>query len=68
MLRIDPESNAVEMCCSHLLTAIELQIVYIMTGPEYPRVNIRNGTTVFLTYCPYCGKPFNPNMHGKMFV
>uniref|UniRef100_A0A6M3KZ44 Uncharacterized protein n=1 Tax=viral metagenome TaxID=1070528 RepID=A0A6M3KZ44_9ZZZZ len=65
MLRVDPESNAVEICCSHLLATLELGAIYTMKGGEYPRVNIREGTTVFLTYCPYCGQPFNPDIHGK---
>jgi len=70
MLRIDPKTNAVEMCCPWFLRVLSMRVFEIShLGTEYPEVNLNGfdgkGIKLSFNYCPYCGKPFNPNVHGK---
>ena len=65
MITINAITNEVTLCCPTFLDAVVRGVFVIDNmGVKFPSVAIQFTQDWLLHYCPFCGKPFNPETHG----
>lgn len=66
MVRIDDHTNEVSLCCPRFFDSV-IRGIFVVDGLGllYPKIRIHDIEDLVLAYCPFCGKPFSQETHGK---